>query len=410
MFETLPKSSPANVPPQKGQPFFSPVVQRSPGTGKAPEEKKGTDPVKSENKEEGGFNLGEWLHKKVYETIAKELGEAKLKEYAKEIAKKATDFIAAEAKKESGQATFVSEAMNKKLFEYLKEEVAKEAERILLSPEATKVKEAILKELKGNPAAALGAVLAAAAGAYLANVALKGDKSFDMDKGKKFKLDAAGDFGTIQDIDLKQLKLGLRYVGENFQSGISAEYGSLGKDKGEGVTGAASAKIGSKQNNVATEAQVKSNGEFTLKLKPEFTVGLVKLQGDVALSNATPKPIYGSALVRFGTDKNFLSSNVTFKPDGTLELGTGFSYKPPIPLRYVDLSVAGSLSYDPDKNLLKPNIGLTGTYKPQVKGHDIQLGLSGFIKAKDPSIPQTPTGLNMEVMITFTIFEKSRKK
>lgn len=389
-------------------PFFSPVVQRTPaGTG---EEKKPSAPRKDAVEESGGFDLGDWLHRKVYDTLAKELGEAKLKGYAKEIAKKASAFIAAEAKKDMPPATFLSEAMNKKLFEYLEKEIASTVQEILLSPEVTKAKDAILKEIKGNPAAALGAVLAGLAGAYLANVPLKAKESLDLDKAKKFKLDAEGDLGNIQELDLKKLGLGFRYVGQKFQSGISAEYGSLGKDKGEGFAGKTSVKIGTKEDNVALEAEAKSDGQLAFKIKPTLTFGILQLQGDMGFSNATPKPLYGRAQVRIGSERDFFSSNVVFKPDGSLELGAGFGYKPRMPWRTTELSIAGSVAYDPAKNLLTPNIGLTGAYKPQINGYDVQLGLSGTLKAKDPAMTQGTSGLNMEVMITFTIFDKLRKK
>lgn len=407
MFKLSPESTHKSNP-DNGSPFFSPMVQRSPSSNG--DEKKPATSGKDAGQEKDKFHLGDWLHKKVYETLAKEVGEAKLKEYAKQIAKKATEFVAAEAKEEGQTTTMLSEAMNKKLFEHLEKEVSNIVQEILLSPEVTKVKDAILKEIKGNPAAALGAVLAALAGAYFANIPLKAKGSVDLDKNKKFKLDLEGDLGKTKDIDLDKLAVGFRYVGKKFQSGISAEYGSLGKDKGDGFSATATTKIGTKEDNVALEAQAKSDGSMALKVKPEFTLGVLKLQGELGASNATPKPLYGSALVRVGSDRNFFSSSVLFKPDGSLELGSGFGYKPRLPWRTTELSVSGSLTYDPTKNILKPNIGLTGAYKPRINGYDMQLGLSGNLKAKDPAMTSGANGINLEVMITFTIFDKPKKR
>jgi len=270
--------------------------------------------------EKGSFDLGQWVSGQVYDVLKKELGEEKLKEYAKQIAGKATDLLMEQVKGATGEQDIVEKARTKDIAAALSKDLSQVVQSILQSPQGKALQETLLRETKQDPGFAIVMVLLGLAAAAAANADIpKLDETFKLGAG--FKGSAKADLGKFRDIVIKQVQVGLGYTSQYFRAGIQGGYAGEGDQKG--FMGGANAAVGTEEVQFKTDFNIFQNGEFKLNAQNALDFKKFGLTTGASFSNI--KGWKGIGEFRLGEKTHYLSTKIEVAGDG--KVGLQFDHK-----------------------------------------------------------------------------------
>jgi len=266
----------------------------------------------------------------MYKLISEHLGEAKLKEHAKDLAGKGVDLLIAQVKEASSEADFVGKSQIELLGKMLTDQAKKDAETIAASPAAKALKERLLVITNERPEVLIAAAIAAAAVAYLANPDLPEiTKKLEIAKG----LTGEGklDLGKVQQLSVQQASLALKYTSTHFSAGASAAYAGEG-DKA-GASGSANVAVGAKDIQFKGTLKVNPDGTVKLDLGQAIDVKNFKMETGVAIEGDKTAAIIG---VRVGDKDTHVSGKTSVTSEGHVSLDLG--------IKAGDLTASGKLS------------------------------------------------------------------
>ena len=286
------------------------------------EEKKGeqAENTGSQQEEKKGFNPGEWVSGQVYDLLKEQLGEAKLKEYAKQIAGKATELLMEQVQGATGEQDVIEKARMKDIAAALSKDLAQVVQGILQSPQGKALQEALLSQTKQDPGFAIVMVILGLAGMVAANADIpKLDKTIKLGAG--FSASGKADLGKFRDIVAKQVQVGLNYTSEYFRAGVQGGYKGEGEQKG--FYAGANAEVGKDAVEFKTDFNIFQNGEF--KLNAQNALDFKKLGLTTGVSYSNIKGWKGVGEFRLGEKTHYLSTKVEVAGDG--KVGLHFDHK-----------------------------------------------------------------------------------
>ena len=249
--------------------------------------------------------------------VAEQLGEAKLKEYAKTLAGKGVDLLVAQVKGASSESDFVSKAQAELLGKMLSEQAKKDAEAIAASPAAKALRERLLIISSEQPSVIIAAAIAAAAIAYLANPDLPElAKKLELAKG----LTAEGklDLGKVQQLTVQQASLALKYSSTHFSAGASAGYAGEG-DKA-GASGSGNVAVGAKEIQFKGSLKVDPDGSVKMDLGQAIDVKKFQLETGVSIQGDKMAAVVS---VKVGDKDTYVSGKTTVSSEGHVSLDLG---------------------------------------------------------------------------------------
>jgi hypothetical protein len=254
--------------------------------------------------------------KPIYKLISEQLGEAKLKEYAKTLASKGVDLLISQAK-DGKDTSFLDKAQLDLLGTMLADHAKTVAEGWVASPEGKIFRERLLTITKDAPGVVVAAALAGAAIAYLANPDLPElNKKFDLFKG----LSAEGtvDIGKIQSMTVQKAAGALKFTSSHFKAGLSGEY--VGEGDKKGTTLGASAAISDKEISFKTAMKLNPDGSVKIDLGPAIDMKKFGMETGVSITGSDMSAIVG---IRIGDKDTFVSAKTKVDPDGKVSLDLG---------------------------------------------------------------------------------------
>ncbi|RPI80951.1 MAG: hypothetical protein EHM41_21655 [Chloroflexi bacterium] len=352
------------------------------------------------------FNFDQWLSGKVYEIVKEQLGEDILRGYAKDLAKKAGSLLLEQVNEVNSEADFIQKAQNKLLSEVFSSEVTKAVNEILKSPAGMKVKELILKQANQEPASVIGMILTALAFMAANNADIP---TIELEKkfGKGFSVQAKADLGKFQEIALKQVKLGIGYSSQKFQTSLSGVYREKPLAKlsmrDEALQTQEEIKFKTDPNlsssgEISFDFNVKSHGLKTTALfgGPNKWMGVWEFRLGEKNYYWSPKIVLGpDQKLSFSLGHQFISDSISIysaiKPTGG-QVSMGHYLKLDKPFGAEGLSVEASLDYrmdEPKLNLAR----LSGQYKllegkPTSLIPVVVLKVEGKYQAAGPTMPK----------------------
>ena len=352
------------------------------------------------------FNFDQWLSGKVYEIVRDQLGEDKLKSYAKDLAKKASSLLMEQINEASSEADFIQKAQNKMLSEVFSGEVNKAVTEILKSPAGEKVKGLILQQAKQEPASVIGLILTALAYMAATNADIP---TIELEKkfGKGFSVQGKADLGKFQEIALKQVRLGIGYSGQKFQTSLSGSYSEKPPAK---LSMRDEALQTQEETKFKTDPSLTSSGElsFDFNLKshglkttalfggPNKWMGVWEFRLGEKNFYFSPKIVLGpNQKLSFSLGNQFISDSISFYSalkTTDEQVSMGHYLKLDKPFGTEGLSVEASLDYrmdEPKVNLAR----LSGQYKllegkPTSLIPVLVLKVEGKYQAAGPSMPK----------------------
>lgn len=277
---------------------------------------------KEGGKKKATSDLDQWLSGELYNLVKEQLGDAKLKEYAKKLSQTATDQLLTQVKGVGSVDEFTNKIVVDQIGKSLAGDLNKAVNELLSSPEGQKVKQAILDKSKKDPAMVVGMILVAL-GAMVASNAEIPELEKTLDLGKGFKAGAKVNLGKFQDISLKKLQASFSYTGQYFQASVSGGYtGEKGK---AAFTGKAEAKAGTEEVEFSSAASIEKGGNLKLDFRQALNLknfGLV-----AGPSYETSKGWSGVLQLKIGDKYSYLTPKVVIDQDGkaTVELGHTFT-------------------------------------------------------------------------------------
>ncbi len=250
--------------------------------------------------------------------IAEQLGDDKIKEYAKSLAGKSVDLLIAQVKDASNEKDFISKSQIELLGTMLSEQAKKDAETLAASDAAKKFRDQLVTVTKENPGVVVAAAIAAAAVAYLTNADIPEiSKKIDILKG----LTGEGklDLGKVQQLTVQQASAALKFSSTHFSAGISGAYAGEGDKKGG--SGEANVALGDKE--VQFKGSLKLNPDGTAKVDLGQAIEVDKLKLDTGVSIANDKMVAIIA-VKVGDKDTYVSGKTTVSQDGKASIDLGF--------------------------------------------------------------------------------------
>lgn len=257
--------------------------------------------------------------KPIYELVSKQLGEEKLKEYAKTLAEKGVELLISQAKGADPKADFLAKAQIDLLGTMLSDHAKKVAEQWASSDSAKAFRERLLTITKEAPGVVVAAVIAAAAAAYLANPDLPEIKQkFDIFKGAT--AEGAIDVGKIQSMTVSKASAALKYSSKHFAAGLSGAY--AGEDqKKPGYTAGASAAIKGKDFQFKSGLTLDPEGKLTLDLGQAIDVNKFGMETGVSITGSDMAAIVG---IKIGDKDTYISGKTRVESDGKVSLELDF--------------------------------------------------------------------------------------
>ncbi len=302
--------------------------------------------------------------------IAEQLGEDKIKEYAKSLAGKGVDLLIAQVKDAATEKDFIAKSQVELLGTMLSEQAKKDAETLASSDAAKAFRERLLTITNEQPGIVIAAAIAAAAVAYLTNVDVPEiSKKIDILKG----LTGEGklDIGKIQQLTVQQASAALKYSSTHFSAGISGAYAGEG-DK-QGASGGANVAFGEKE--IQFKGSLKLNPDGTVKVDLGQAIDVKKFGMETGVSIQSDKMV-AIISVKVGGKDSYVSGKTTVGPDGQVSLDLG--------IKAGDWTVSGTATgLGGDKPAGEGSI--TGTNVFGLKGLDanakIKFGAAGLSSA-----------------------------
>jgi hypothetical protein len=249
--------------------------------------------------------------------IAEQLGEDKIKEYAKSLAEKGVDLLIAQVKDAATEKDFIAKSQVELLGTMLSEQAKKDAEALASSDAAKAFRERLLTITKEQPGIVIAAAIAAAAVAYMTNVDVPEiSKKIEILKG----LTGEGklDIGKIQQLTVQQASAALKYSSTHFSAGISAEYAGEGEKKG--ASGGANVAFGEK--DIQFKGSLKLNPDGTVKVDLGQAIDVKKFGMETGVSIQSDKMV-AIISVKVGDKDTYVSGKTTVGPDGKVSLDLG---------------------------------------------------------------------------------------
>jgi hypothetical protein len=270
--------------------------------------------------EKKSFDLGQWVSGQVYDILKEQLGEAKLKEYAKQIAGKATELLMEQVKGATGEQDIVEKARMKEIAAALSKDLGQVVQGILQSPQGKALQEALLSKTKQDPGFAIVMVILGLAGMVAANADIPElDKTLKLGAG--FSATGKANLGKFRDIVAKQIQVGLNYTSEYFRAGVQGSYAGEGEQKG--FAAGANAAVGNEKVEFKTDFNIFQNGEF--KLNAQNGLDFKKLGLTTGVSYSNVKGWKGVGEFRLGEKTHYLSTKIEVAGDG--KVGLHFDHK-----------------------------------------------------------------------------------
>jgi hypothetical protein len=306
----------------------------------------------------------------IYKLIAEQLGQDKIKEYAKALAGKSVDLLIAQAKDASSEKDFVAKAQLELLGTMLSAQAKKDAEAMAASPAGKAFRERLLLVSREQPELVIAAAIAAAAVAYLANPDLPElAKKFELAKG----LTAEGklDIGKLRSLTVQQASLAMKFTSEHFSAGASGAYAGEGDKKGP--SGSANVSFGAKEFQFKGSLKVNPDGTVKVGLGQAIDVKNFGMETGVEVQDDKMVAIIA---VKVGGKDTYVSGKTSVSADGQVSLDLG--------IKASDLEISGKATgLGGDKP--EGEASLTGTNIFGVKGLDakgsIKFGPAGLTTA-----------------------------
>ena len=254
---------------------------------------------------------------KISKLIAEQLGEAKIKEYAKSLAGKGIDMLMARVKDAATEKDFIAKSQVELMSTLLSAEAKKDAETLASSDAAKAFRERLLTITSEEPGVVIAAAIAGAAVAYLTNIDVPEIKAkFGDEKG----LSGEGmlDVGKMQQLTLQQARAALKYSSAHFSGGISGAYATEGDKKG--ASGDANMAFGEKE--LQFKAALKLNPDGTVKIDLGQAIDLKKFGMETGVS-ITGDKMTTIISVKVGDKDNYVSGKTTVGSDGHVSLDLG---------------------------------------------------------------------------------------
>lgn len=305
---------------QLQQQYGNAWVQRHLADGTLQREDDKKSEAKAGGKSESGFDPAQWVGGEIYDALKKELGDEKLKEYAKQIAGKATELLMEQVKGAAGEQDIIEKARLKEIAAALEKDLGQAVQSIFQSPQGKAVKEALLKKTKQDPGFAIVMVLLGLAAAAAANADIpKLDQTFNLGKG--FKAGGKAELGKFQAIVLKQVQASLGFTSEYFRANVAGSYAGEGEQKG--FAGQAGVAVGTDEVEFKSDFKIHQNGEFNVEAQNAFDFKKFGLTAGGSFNSI--KGWKGIAELRLGEKTHYLSTKVNVGQDG--KTGLQFDHK-----------------------------------------------------------------------------------
>lgn len=305
---------------QLQQQYGNAWVQRHLADGTLQREDDKKSEAKADSKSDTGFDPAQWVGGEIYDVLKKELGEEKLKEYAKQIAGKATEMLMAQVQGAEGEQDIIEKARMKEIAAALEKDLGQAVQSIFQSPQGKALKEALLKKTKQDPGFAIVMVLLGLAAAAAANADIpKFDQTFNLGKG--FKAGGKADLGKFQAVVLKQVQASLGFTSEYFRANVAGSY--TGEGENQGFAGQAGVAVGTSEVEFKSDFKIHQNGEFNVEAQNAFDFKKFGLTAGGSFSNI--KGWKGIAELRLGEKTHYLSTRVNVGQDG--KTGLQFDHK-----------------------------------------------------------------------------------
>jgi hypothetical protein len=295
----------------------SSALQRQKGTAQGKKEPAGEkgEGSKEAAAKEPAFDLDKWISKEVYDLVKSQVGESKLNEYAKSLAKKAGELLVKQMEGVTTPGNMVEKEMHKVIGELFTADVKKATLEIMKSPAGAKLKELILQQARQDPGSVIGLVLTALAFAAASNADIP---TIELQKklGKGYEVKAKAELGKFQDIALKELKLGISYSAKDFQANISGSYSGEKKKKLSLSMREAAAET-EEEKKFKSNPNVSSSGDITFDFDlKSFGMKTTYLYGG-------PKQWMGVWEFRLGEKNYYWAPKVVLGPDQKLTFALG---------------------------------------------------------------------------------------
>ncbi len=249
--------------------------------------------------------------------IVEQLGEDKIKEYAKSLAGKSVDFLIAQVKDAATEKDFIAKSQVELIGTMLSEQAKKDAETLASSDAAKAFRERLITITKEQPGIVIAAAIAAAAVAYLVNADVPEiSKKIEILKG----LSGEGklDLGKIQELTVKQASAALKYSSTHFSAGISGGY--VGEGDKKGASGDANVTFGEKDIKFKGALKLNPDGSVKIDFGQAIDVKNFGMETGVSIQNDKMSAIIS---VKIGDKDQYVSGKTTVGPDGQVSLDLG---------------------------------------------------------------------------------------
>lgn len=281
----------------------------------APEASEKEPGAKEASSKEPAFDLDKWISKEVYDLVKSQVGELKLSEYAKSLAKKAGELLIKQMEGMTSPSNLVEKEFHKVIGDLFAKDVQKATLEIMKSPAGEKLKGLILQQAYKDPASVIGLVLTALAFAAASNADIP---TIDIQKklGKGYQVEAKADLGKFQEIALKELKLGISYSANDIGAKISGSYSGEKKKK-------SLLSIREEAGETEEEKKFKSNPNVSSSGEMTFDFDLKSYGLKTTYLYGGPKQWMGVWEFRFGGKNYYWAPKFVLGPDQKLTFALG---------------------------------------------------------------------------------------